>query len=104
MNEKLELLNPTDNTLLLAFVTQAESASADNILVNFVTAKMHERLKIQRDRGFKGWNTARCNNSDLKKRLLEKVECGRWIDVINLAAMIFVRTLLFIEVPLKSDN
>jgi hypothetical protein len=100
MIEKIKLASNPDEKLLLTFVVQAKPGDADNLLVEFAHYEMRERLKVQRERGYYGWNTAQCENADLKERLLKNVERGDWIDVINLAAMLLARTRMFNEVEL----
>ena len=98
MIEKIKISKTIDEELLLSFVTRAAPVSADNILVEFASFKMIKRLREQRDKGYKGWNTAQCENADLKRRLLQNVEEEDWVDVINFASMLLARKQLFDEV------
>ena len=100
MIKKIKLATTPDETLLLAFVCQAKPADADNLLVEFTGYEMRERLLAQRERGYKGWNTAQCENEDLKERLLKNTDTGDWLDVVILAAMLLARTRMFDEVEL----
>ena len=101
MIEKVKLSTMPDEKLLLAFVIQAKPSDADNLLVDFATYEMRARLQRQRNYGWCGWNTAQCNNEDLKKRLLKNAGSGDWVDVLNLAAMLLARSRMFDEVVLK---
>lgn len=100
MIEKLKIKNKPDRNLLLSFIAIAQPENADDLLVEFASHKMHERLYAQRNRGYKGWNTPQCENSDLKERLVKNTESEDWIDVINLAAMLLARTQMFEEIPM----
>lgn len=98
MIERIDLAEDADDVLLLTFVAQVDSAKADEILASFANTAMRERLKKQRGKGFYGWHTPQCENSDLKARLLENAESGDWVDVMNLAAMLAARESMFKEV------
>ena len=107
MIERLDLAKEPDAVLLITFVAQADPEKADALLVDFAEYKMRERLKEQRENGYKGWNTPQCVNSDLKERLLKNVESGDWVDVANLAAMLLARSAMFDEVhlaPFKGEE
>jgi hypothetical protein len=104
MIERVKLANTPDEKLLLTFVVQAKPEDADNLLVEFTHYEMRKRLQVQRERGYKGWNTAQCENLYLKKQLLKNAEAGDWLDVVNLAAMLLARTRMFEEVALKDTS
>ncbi len=97
MIEKIALSTEPDEELLLSFVVGTSSVKADILLVEFANYEMREKLKKQRDKGFRGWHTAECENNDLKERLLKNVSSGDWVDVLNLAAMLLARERMFTE-------
>ena len=101
MIEKIVLDKRAYEKLVMRFITQANAEAADRILVEFTGYEMRKRLEEQRSKGFSGWNTAQCENENLKNRLLQNAKNDDWIDVINLAAMLLARERMFHEVPLK---
>lgn len=70
---------------------------ADNYLVDHMCEAMTIKLAKSRLKGRAGWNSQKCNNSQLWSMLLEHVEKGDPVDVINFAAMILVRTSILGE-------
>lgn len=65
---------------------------ADYRLVQFATQAMEEKLKISRDKGRHGWwDESVCSIQDLQNLLEEHVTKGDMVDVMNIAAMIYVR-------------
>jgi len=95
--EKLDLGDVTDNDLVMAFLIGCPSEKADHILVERTAHIMRERLQEKREDGFSGWNTPRCSNEDLLRKLEDNLEQGELLDVINLAAMILARRGMFKE-------
>ena len=99
MIDKIGLVDKPDEDLLLTFVVRTKPEAADKLLVEFASFEMGERLRLQRAKGFSGWNTAECESQDLKQRLIKNVESEDWVDVLNLAAMLQARKRMFFEVP-----
>ena len=97
MLEKVEIADFPDTDLIYTFIDRIPSDIADSILIEFTRHKMRARLKEQRENGLSGWNTAQCDNKDLKERLLSNVDRSDWLDVINLAAMLLARNNMFKE-------
>lgn len=64
---------------------------ADALLVERAAEAMTEKLALCRAKGRGGWGGATCRNSVLRLMLVEHVEKGDMVDVLNLAAMILVR-------------
>ena len=84
-----------------AFIADAKSRKgsphvddmrADFRLVDFARQAMQEKLAIARSRGRGGWwNPDECSVNLLRQMLREHVEKGDMRDVMNIAAMIYVR-------------
>lgn len=68
---------------------------ADEILVEQATRAMLEKLKKKRCEGRGGWHTDSCSNNKLMESLKDHIEKGDMVDVMNLAAMIYVRSLMY---------
>ena len=67
---------------------------ADDKLVRHAADAMREKLKLARVRGRGGWwNSDECTIDDLRSLLREHVEKGDMRDVLNLAAMVYVREI-----------
>ena len=67
---------------------------ADDKLVRHAADAMQEKLKLARVKGRGGWwNSDECTIDDLRSLLREHVEKGDMRDVLNLAAMIYVREI-----------
>ena len=67
---------------------------ADDKLVHYASDAMREKLKLARVRGRGGWwNSDECTIDDLRTLLREHVEKGDMRDVLNLAAMVYVREI-----------
>lgn len=65
---------------------------ADYRLVYFAGEAMKEKLGIARSRGRGGWwNPEECSIDLLRQMLRDHVEKGDMRDVMNIAAMIYVR-------------
>jgi hypothetical protein len=65
---------------------------ADQRMVEITKRAMASKLEAARDKGRHGWwNSEQCSIEDLKKMLLEHIEKGDMIDVMNFAGMIFIR-------------
>lgn len=102
--KKIVLLEDADEQLVLSFICRLESEAADNLLIEFASHEMRERLEYQRSCGIGGWNTAQCTNFNLKERLLKNAANDDWVDVINLAAMLLARSRMFKEIPLNGGR
>lgn len=67
---------------------------ADERLVRHAAEAMREKLKLARVRGRGGWwNSDECTIDDLRSLLREHIEKGDMRDVLNLAAMVYVREI-----------
>lgn len=66
--------------------------TADMRLLDLSQRAMREKLRIARHKGRGGWwNDTECSIDHLRALLREHVEKGDMRDVMNLAAMVFVR-------------
>ena len=65
---------------------------ADHYLAVQAFRAIKEKLEISREKGRGGWNGDSCSNTVLLQMLREHVEKGDMVDVMNLAAMIHVRS------------
>lgn len=64
----------------------------DDRLCHFAYGAMKEKLEVAREKGRGGWWDAdRCSLEYLRSLLVEHVEKGDMVDVMNLAAMIYAR-------------
>lgn len=88
-------LNNAPDKLLLEWVLRMPDDKADELLVYAVMYEMRDKLKKKRNDGRGGWFGPNCSNEVLREMLIDHVEKGDPIDVINLAAMIMVRTKLY---------
>lgn len=71
--------------------------SADIALVDKVAEKMREKLNKKRKEGYGGWHTSHVSNAELKARLIAHIDKGDMIDVMNFAAMIYMRKEIYDE-------
>jgi len=79
-----------------AFLDKVPGDIADAILVEQASAAMTEKLaKVRDEKGRSGWHKPSCSTDDLMSKLLAKVEEGDMVDVMNYAAMIYVRNELY---------
>lgn len=79
-----------------AFLDKVPNEVADEILVEQASTAMAEKLaKVRTEKGRGGWHTQTCSTDDLMAKLLTKVEEGDMVDVMNYAAMIYVRNELY---------
>lgn len=83
------------NELQKMFIERAPDAIADDLLVSAVNVAMDAKLQAKRDEGRGGWHGASCSNEKLKRMLIEHIEKGDMIDVINIAGMMYMRSKLF---------
>ena len=75
-------------------VRQIYDMIADDKLVRHAADAMREKLKLARVRGRGGWwNSDECTVDDLRSLLREHIEKGDMRDVLNLAAMVYVREI-----------
>jgi hypothetical protein len=66
--------------------------SADGMLVRVASSAMDEKLRLSREKGRGGWwDSSTCSIEDLKRMLVEHVDKGDMVDVMNFAAMIYFR-------------
>lgn len=86
---------------MTTFIAEAQAAAvplhihdmrADYRLVDYARRAMQEKLAVARDKGRGGWwNPEQCDIDELRRMLREHVEKGDMRDVMNIAAMIYVR-------------
>lgn len=77
---------------------------ADDKLVHYASDAMREKLKLARVRGRGGWwSSDECTIAELRSLLREHVDKGDMRDVLNLAAMIYVREIADMR-PNSQDN
>lgn len=81
-------------SIIRAFIRETSDEDADLILANAARDAMLKKLKKKRDEGYGGWHDD-CFNGELWDRLKEHVEKGDPVDVMNFAAMIYVREKLY---------
>ena len=104
MNVKLNFLDSCKQQSAMALVSfkrvgedhgnLAANIEADEFMVNLAGTMMKEKLSKARDKGRGGWwDKEQCSIDSLKHLLKEHVEKGDMIDVLNIAAMIQVRTM-----------
>jgi hypothetical protein len=68
---------------------------ADCRLVGYATGAMNEKLRIYRSKGRGGWwKQKECSLDFLRELLTDHVQKGDMVDVMNIAAMIFVREII----------
>jgi (2Fe-2S) ferredoxin len=64
----------------------------DRILVKEASYAMEKKLEKSREKGRGGWwDNGQCSIEDLKRMLEDHLAKGDMVDVMNFAAMIFVR-------------
>ena len=78
-----------------AFIDALPDEQADEILVRASGEAMRSKLARKRKEGYGGWHRNDCNTDLLRERLREHVEKGDPIDIMNFAAMIYVRSILY---------
>ena len=88
-------LNENQDELLLEWVLSMPDKQADVLLVRMVSSEMGKKLAQKRKEGRQGWFGTYCSNKTLRKMLLEHVEKGDPVDIINLAGMILARQKLY---------
>jgi len=67
-------------------------ALADDRLSMYARMAMKDKLKIAREKGRGGWwNADECDIAYLREQLQQHIEKGDMVDVMNFAAMIYVR-------------
>lgn len=88
-------LNMNQEDYLIKWIHMQPNEVADRILVETVCEGMKIKLSKKRNEGRSGWHTSKCSNQYLKQMLMNHIEKGDMIDVINLAGMIYCRELLY---------
>lgn len=89
--KKLELSENIDKVLVSELICRVYDDQADAVLVGFVGSEMRKRLAQKRSEGRGGWFGPNCTNNDLRDMLVENLQKGDMIDVINIAGMILAR-------------
>lgn len=91
------MLQPNTNPdeLMGEWLVRMPNETADALLVEKVSHDMRKKLKKKREEGRGGWHGPKCSNANLKEMLIDHIEKGDMIDVINLAGMIHCRTSLY---------
>ncbi len=70
-------------------------SNADFCLVDLATKAMEAKLLASREKGRGGWwDDDRCSVDDLQQMLAEHLTKGDMVDVMNFAAMIYVRGII----------
>lgn len=86
------MANPTKNEFLGA----VSNSSADRLLVRIINREMAAKLTHKRAQGRGGWWLPNPDIGEaLQAQLLEHMDKGDMLDVINLAAMIHIRGRLY---------
>lgn len=68
---------------------------ADMALVAYASEAMREKLAAAREKGRGGWwDDGECQVEHLKEMLIDHVSKGDMRDVMNIAAMIYVREIV----------
>lgn len=71
----------------------------DCVLVDLIGESMRKKLFQKRSEGRCGWwNKSACSIDDLKRMLADHIQKGDMVDVMNFAAMIYLREYM------DSDN
>lgn len=88
-------MNDLQQDILARLALYTSDGSIDGLLLECIHRLMSARLAEQREIGFGGWHTPKCSNEDLMARLKKNLGEGDMLDVINLAAMIHLRKIMF---------
>ena len=80
---------------ITAFLNKLEDHNADYMLVQLTSLEMSKKLAKKRTEGRSGWYGAGCDNEYLFELLKDHIDKGDMIDVMNFAAMIYVREQLY---------
>lgn len=88
-------MNKEQQNIMISAMSQLTPVDANSLLIEFTKYEMMARLSRQREKDFSGWQTRDCSNKDLLERLKRNLKAGDMLDVINLAAMIHMRKIMF---------
>lgn len=89
-NEKPYWLDQFEKTVEKAL---DQDKAVDILMVKRVSTAMELKLSQKRSEGHGGWHDPlRCDISELKEMLLNHIDKGDWVDILNFAGMIYVRT------------
>lgn len=93
------ILNPNaaHEVFVIEWILRMPNEAADSILVEMAAHEMREKLAKKRKEGRGGWFAPSCSSARLKNMMMEHIEKGDYVDVLNLAAMILARQKLFGE-------
>ena len=83
------------NKIIKDFIKYTTNEEADEILLKYISVYMREKLRKKREEGRGGWYTLQCCDEDLIDLLKEHIKKEDWIDVVNLAAMLHTRKILY---------
>lgn len=89
--------NAANEQFVIEWVLRLPDIEADRILVEMVSHEMRQKLAKKRKDGRSGWFSPQCSSDQLKNMLLEHIEKGDYVDVINLAGMLLARQKLYGE-------
>ena len=81
---------------MIHFMQSAKTSEdhVDEKMVDITAMAMRSKLSAARDKGRHGWwDPEQCSIGSLKRLLVEHIEKGDMIDVMNFAGMIFVREI-----------
>lgn len=81
------------------FINTLPDELADALLVNVAAAAMRAKLGKKRGDGRRGWHTSDASDAELRRMLVEHCAKGDPVDVMNIAAMLYVRSQLYPVAP-----
>jgi hypothetical protein len=87
----LSTLNPTAQQ----FIDFLPDETADALMVDIAAQAMRDKLAKKRADGRGGWHTSTADDGALRRMLVEHCAKGDPVDVMNLAAMLYVRGRLY---------
>lgn len=77
-------------------IAKLDDVSADEALVDITSNAMAEKLKKKRRQNKEGWHIKEMiTNEQLLIMLKKNLDDGDMVDVINLAAMVYVRSEIY---------
>lgn len=92
--EELDRFNNLKERAELACKSGCVGLRADTELLEIAFHAMQQRLEEQREKGYSGWNdTSPYTDNMLQMKLGKCFLENDWVDMMNLAAMLFVRGL-----------
>lgn len=83
------------NELQRMFIERTDGEQADALLLVAAQNAMEDKLDQKRIDGRGGWHGPTCSNEALIAMLEDHLIKGDMVDVMNIAAMIYVRSILY---------